>query len=148
MIKIDQTVVHQGNGNCQQAVIASLLDLKLEEVPNFIEDPKNFWHILWDFMEEQGYSDIGWEYPNAENPTLKERLEFDGGWEGYFPATVPSQTFEDRTHAVIIDNNLKVVHDPNPNKKALKCKPEDIINVIVKGGWYIDSDRNIVKDNF
>lgn len=146
MTPIDQTLVDQGKGNCQQAAIASLLDLELEAVPNFIEDPENFWHILWDFMMEQGY-DISWEHPNDRKPTLIEKLKFDGGWGGYFPATVPSQTFKDCFHAVIIDSELNVVHDPNPNRLALNCKPEDVVNVIVKGGWYIGLDREFVREN-
>ena len=39
MKKNFQTVVNKGNGNCMQAAIASLLDLELEDVPNFISYP-------------------------------------------------------------------------------------------------------------
>lgn len=77
--------------------------------------------------------------------TLIERLKFDGGWNDCFPATVLSSTFKDVYHAVIINSNLKVVHDPNPNQLALKCKPEDIVNVITKGGWDIDVEGNFNK---
>lgn len=146
MKKINQTIVDSGKGNCQQAAIASLLELELEEVPNFNLDQENFWKIVWDFMGQQGYNDIGWEYPTDKTPGLIERLKFDGGWKGCFPATVPSQTFKDATHAVLVDSDLNVVHDPNPNKLALKCKPEDVMYVMVKGGWHIDLEGNFVRE--
>lgn len=145
MKKVDQTIVCHKKGNCQQAAIASLLELEIDEVPNFNLDQENFWEILWDFMRDQGYDDISWEHPNDKTPSLIDRLKFDGGWDGCFPATVTSQTFEGGFHAVLIDSDLNVVHDPNPNKLALKCKPEDIVNVIVKGGWYIQ-DGEFIKE--
>lgn len=37
MIKVYQTMVDRGHGNCMQAVIASLLEKPLEEVPRFLE---------------------------------------------------------------------------------------------------------------
>lgn len=145
MRKVDQTIVSNINGNCLQAAVASLLDLNLEEVPSFI-DAKEKWHqLLWMFMSKNGYEDMGWEYATGINPSLLERMKFDGGWNGYFVGSVPSQTFLNCTHAVIVDINLNVVHDPNPNKLALKCKPEDVLDVIVKGGWIIDLDRNFNK---
>lgn len=147
MKPIDQTIVDPGKGNCLQAAIASLLDLNLEDVPSFI-DAKEKWHqLLWSFMESQGFDDMSWEYPVSENPSLLERMKFDGGWDGYFVGSVPSQTFPNCTHAVIVDVNLNIVHDPNPNKLALKLKPEDVIDVIIKGGWEIDLDRNLIKCN-
>lgn len=68
---------------------------------------------------------------------------------GYFYATVPSQTFPDVSHAVIIDTELKVVHDPNPNQLALKLRPEDVIQVdTVKDDWYINTDGKFVIGNW
>lgn len=36
MIKIYQTVVNNFQGNCMQAAVASLLELPIEKIPNFI----------------------------------------------------------------------------------------------------------------
>jgi hypothetical protein len=38
MIKVYQTKVSESNGNCAQAVIASLLEINLNDVPNFAEN--------------------------------------------------------------------------------------------------------------
>ena len=56
---------------------------------------------------------------------------FDKGVNGYFYAGVHSQTFKDVSHAVIVDMDLNIVHDPNPNQKALLLKPEDITDILV-----------------
>ena len=45
---------------------------------------------------------------------------------GFFYAIVPSQTFQDVFHAVVIDTDLNIVHDPNPNGSALKLTPDDV----------------------
>lgn len=67
-------------------------------------------------------------------------MEYDGGINGFFFASVPSQTFKCVTHAVIINKDLKIVHDPNPNQLALKLKPEDIIciHLFNKTDFYIN----------
>lgn len=37
MKKVFQTIVDKDHGNCMQAVVASLFELELDDVPNFIE---------------------------------------------------------------------------------------------------------------
>lgn len=150
MTPIDQTIVSNINGNCQQAVIASVLDLPLEEVPHFIEYEEKWGIVLMDFMAKQGYPYIGWNNPERypfRGNTFADIMKFDGGWNGYFPASVPSQTFEGCTHAVVVDMDLNIVHDPNPNKKALNCKPSDVIDIITKGGWVMDLDGKLIREN-
>jgi len=132
MKKIFQTIVDKNHGNCMQAVVASLFDLELNQVPNFIESDS--WFIdMMNFFKKQGYSDICPIYKNRHDDKLflKKVAKFDKGVNGYFYASVPSQTYEDITHAVVVDENLNIIHDPNPNQMALKLNPEDIISIIV-----------------
>lgn len=148
MKKVDQSIVCSEDGDCQRAVIASVLELPLEEVPHFIREG-DLWALrLMDFMAEQGYPDIHWDAPESypfRGHTFRGIMEYDGGWDGFFPASVPSQTFPDRFHAVVVDMDLKVVHDPNPNRRALSCKPEDVRDIITKGGWSMDLDGNLIR---
>ena len=79
-------------------------------------------------------------------PTIEEVALFDGGINGYFYASVDSQTFENGSHAVIVDTRLNIVHDPNPNGLALKLKPEDVQGIITVRDWHINFDGEFVTE--
>ena len=60
---IKQTKFHikdVSKGNCQQAAVASIFGLELDEVPNFI-DYENFWGEYHKFINSKGYIDISVE---------------------------------------------------------------------------------------
>lgn len=141
MKKVYQTIVDKDHGNCMQAVIASLFELELEEVPNFIELGDEWFSEMMSFYKERGY-DLCYIHRNKNHDTTESLIniaKFDGGINGYFDASVKSQTFEGGTHAVVIDTNLNIVHDPNSNQAALKLSPDDI------EGFYITKDMIIGK---
>lgn len=151
MKKVFQNIVDKGYGNCQQAAIASLLGLDLDQVPNFIkyEDPN--WKVL-QFMEMFGfecsyYDNIRGELiedKRVEYPTLQEVAKVDGGVDGYFVASVESQSFKGVSHAVIVDSEMNIVHDPNPNQLALFLKPKDIKQIMTcSNNWSIEPNGNI-----
>lgn len=97
-----------------QAAVATLLDLKLEEVPNFISLTEELWHTAFiKFFKKHGYS---WQGNCKFEPDLYWNFEEKHAINGHFYASAPSRTFEGRSHAIIVDLNAKVVHDPNPNK--------------------------------
>jgi len=131
MIKVYQTIVSKGTGNCMQAAIASLFDEKLEDVPNFKELGDGWFLAMHHFCEDRGY-DLCYINKGKYNTEFMRKIaEFDGGVGGYFYGVVKSQTFENTTHAVIVDKNLNVVHDPNPNQMAMKLSADDIEGIYV-----------------
>lgn len=145
MTPVYQTIISPENGNCMQAALASLFDKELDDVPNFVEyDNWTYKCVLW--LRDLGYQ---LAYVNACNLdgkiTLKDVLEYDGGVNGYFYASVPSQTFPGVTHAVIIDKEGNVVHDPNPNGLCLKLTAKDIIQVMTTKRFYITEDGNKIE---
>ena len=135
MKKVYQTIVDKGHGNCMQAAIASLFEKELEEVPNFIEHD-GYFKPLYEFITKLGYSYHGmlhnkW-YSTLCTPThecfneLKwhrrsimtpKKLYKEEGVDGLFYAGVLSPKYFSwsghTTHAVIIDKNYNIVHDPN-----------------------------------
>lgn len=121
MIKTDQTIVCKGFGNCMQAVLASLFEKELSETINVMELPDDAWHIpFMEWIDSVGYSYEG--VMNAcssaeQNQRDLQDSEYCVG--GFFYGVVPSKNFKSVTHAVIIDCNGLVVHDPNPDKKWL-----------------------------
>jgi hypothetical protein len=152
MKKVDQVTIDPGKGDCMQAVVASLFERELEQVPKFIE-LKEEWYMEMDkYFEYNGYSLTPFYKAETTSSFYLKALKHDGGINGYFYAVVPSQTFPEKmgiTHAVVVDVNLNIVHDPNPNRKALKLKPEDIMYVYTnKNDWYIDFNKKefIIKD--
>lgn len=134
MTPVFQTIVDKDHGNCMQAVIASLFDLPLEEVPNFkaiSDDGKtNYFMEMMKFYRSRGYSDLCCINKRDDlgkgTELLRKVAKLDGGVNGYIYAGVPSQTFDGVGHAVIVDLDLNIVHDPNPNQLAMTLKPEDV----------------------
>lgn len=153
MKKVFQKIVCKGSGDCCRATVASLFDKEIEEVPEFFPDHTQGYELL-KYFKSQGYN---YSYFNRREegyklqsgvlcPTIEEVAKYDGGIGGYFYASVPSQTFKDISHAVVVDVDLNIVHDPNPNGLALKLKPQDIEGIITVCDWYIDFDGKFVKE--
>src|SRR5574337_469578 len=123
MTPVFQTVVDKGRGNCHQAAIASLFDLELSQVPNFRLFPDATWfNVYWYFIYALGYEHKGSGYPD------RAKLREHGNVNGFVSAVVPSKTFgPGTTHAVILDLDGLVVHDPNSNQRWMG------INVVESG---------------
>jgi len=144
MKKVFQTIIDKDHGNCMQAAFASLFEVELSEVPNFIELKDNWFRELYKFITDRRYD---WEgqihnklYQSLWN-TQKDCFEIpkwrrsqimtprslykEPGVHGYFYAGVLSPANfnlidgRNYTHAVIIDRDYKIVHDPNPNYQHL-----------------------------
>lgn len=140
MIKVYQTIINKDTGNCTQAVIASLFELPLEEVPNFISFGGKWIDVLWKFVRERGYEfegtlhntkfPVGNEF--ADRPSDIPKLKEMSGVNGFFYASVLSPKYYTKgnfnSHAVVVDKNCNIVHDPNPEYQNIKSYPEaDII---------------------
>lgn len=105
MTPIDQDkfyIKDVSHGNCQQAAIASLLDLDLTEVPNFIEQPQGFWQSFWEFMTARGLVAI--DLPGERH------------FGCYHLAYGPSP--RGVSHAVIYRYGA-LAHDPHPSRAGL-----------------------------
>jgi hypothetical protein len=134
MIEVTQTIVSSDHGNCMQATAASLFELKLEEVPNFIEFKEDWFLEVIRFYRKMGI-DCGTISNYGHDPEkhhfLREMMKADRGYKGlgFFEASIASQTFENVTHSVIINTEGTVVWDPNPNKSCLGKTIEHIKSI-------------------
>jgi len=150
MKRVFQSRIEKKHGTCMQAEIASLFEMFIDDVPNFIEMGDEWYYAYVKFYKDRGYSHICSFNPKGRMDLIKQVLEHDGGVNGYWGATVESVNLgAEVTHAVIVDKDLNVVHDPNPNNFWHIYKPEDIISIeTVKDDWYIDVDgKLIITDN-
>ena len=133
MKKVFQTRVSKEDGNCAQAVIASLFNLGLEDVPDFVSNH----HIkpmaveIVKFLNKRGFK-AGYMYRDSKyGKTLLDLTSVDNGVDGYFYAVVKSKTFDNGLHAVVVDKKLNIVHDPNPNGRCLDLEPKDVVQILI-----------------
>jgi len=170
MKSVDQTIVLKDDGDCMRACIASLFELSIEQVPHFLRFDCNIckrdvilnkqlagnkselgtinsFSMLWNFLRSLGWDYNGCGYPSYKNESsgvVPNQLNFEDSVDGYFYASVPSRTFENKTHSVIINQIGVVVHDPNPNKKWQG------INILESKDlqyWYLLSRKNTVSED-
>lgn len=155
MKKVFQTVVGDGNngvrGNCMQAAIASLLELELSEVPNFISfDTGNGESNtkMWEFLMNRGYSPSAFGTYDMPIDRYRDVCRMDDGVNGFFYASVKSMTFKESSHAVIIDSNLSIVHDPNPNGRCLGMELDSSnLNyiLVLSDYWYVRENEETIR---
>lgn len=107
------TISSPVNGDCLRACVASLLDMPIKKVPNFVANGRGnngkwFSHPkrgLNMFLWNHGYEYIGYSPATLAVKNYK-------GVKGYFIGVVDSVNFKGSTHAVIF-KGLELVHDPS-----------------------------------
>ena len=141
MRNVYQTIIHQGDGDCLRAAAASILDLSIDQVPHFIKfsGDSHIWHDVFMYF----FWALGYEYYGCTNLTAVD-MHKEPGIDGLFIASVPSKTFEGSTHAVVIDQDANVVHDPNPNEAWLG---ENVYEVASYFYNFEPRNEEDVKDN-
>ena len=55
MKKVYQSRIDKNHGTCMQAAIASLFEMFIEDVPNFVELGEEWWSEIDYFYKERGY---------------------------------------------------------------------------------------------
>lgn len=141
MIPVYQTIVNADTkgevpGDCLRAAVASLLELNITQVPHFLMFGDDWFRMMYSFIRFMGYG-LHYEYYSKsviDNKfPMKDHLVKKG-----IIASVPSKTFKDATHAVIINSEGRVIHDPNPNKLWLSANTIETKTIV---GWYVLQER-------
>lgn len=130
MIPVHQTTFYDPDappdkqrGNCLTAVVASLLELPIEDVPNFVQDDVDhegdpdwdWWTTLHRFITERGYQ--------------MHYLAVPGGPPSAFPLPKPGEHYaviglsprgpQGLIHHIVIHRDGQMVHDPHPDGTGL-----------------------------
>jgi len=113
---VDQTIIDVENGDCTRACLASILELEIDAVPNFIRYGASWFKIFWPFLKSLGYEYYGVGFPIGDEYPKGHIIRDEPNIDGYVIASVPSRCFENSGHSVVMDLEGLVVHDPNPNK--------------------------------
>ena len=107
MKPVDQTIVAIEDGDCTRACLASILELPIDAVPNFMRFPKWF-DVMQGFLRSLDYNCYGTGFPHSHK--IREYAI-----KGFVIASVDSRTFKNTTHSVVVNSKGVCVHDPNPN---------------------------------
>lgn len=119
MKPIDQTKLleRDGVGDCCRAAVASLLETPLEEVPEFEHITSGQHMAVVSFVESLGYEYHGCLKFDGTN---KEALKRQGpGIGGHFYAAGQSPRRQEIHHAVVIDQEGNIAHDPHPSRDGV-----------------------------
>ena len=136
MHKVYQTIFSPTKGDCQRAAIASLFELKLEDVPKF-QEAKDFWGACISFIKQKGYEFDGWLYNHKLYPDMVgkctdlDTLSLLPSIKEFYCASVISPTYYDKDkpikeqvfHAVIIDKDCNIIFDTVEKYKGIKQYP-------------------------
>jgi len=115
----------QQRGNCLTAVVASLLNLPIEAVPNFVQEDvdsggeKDWWVSCWTFIHEQ----------DAHMVLLRDHTQPASP----FPLPEPGEVYtvsgpsprDARVHHVVLFRDGEMVHDPHPDRTGLLSFADD-----------------------
>ena len=123
MKPVDQTIFGFEKGNCMQACIASIFEVSLDEIPNFMRDgEKNYLYNLNEWCDEFGIIcfDVG-----ADGDSSKIFKDM------HVIITGKSPRDESKQHAVIYYNG-KMIHDPHVDKTGIIGEPLFIMVFAIK----------------
>jgi hypothetical protein len=123
------TEIYQVNG-IKQAAVASLLDMKIEEVPDFDQYPDS-WAKVIGFLSLHEYVFNGCLYnPKVANSVVDSKFGSLFGMEGvkgFFIGITYHPDIITKDHLVIIDKMIKIVNPLREEYKETGFPLEDII---------------------
>lgn len=119
-------------GNCLTAVVASLLELPIEAVPNFVQDHVdhdpadetdggdwNWWTRLHRFINEHGRQMRYLRNVAAPEPHPSHNDGFPDPEPGEFYTVSGISPRDSRIHHIVIYRDGEMVHDPHPDRTGL-----------------------------
>ena len=109
MKKIQQTICDKEKGDCLRACVASLFNLNIEQVPHFILfDGRKWQQVFWGFL-----ASIDIKYNGVRTISNGSVVQGIDCIDGLVIAGVNSLNIEGVTHAVLMNKDGLVVHDPS-----------------------------------
>lgn len=123
MKPVDQTIFGNKKGNCFAACVASLLNLPLEEVPNFCADytDETWWNAFRSWLHKRKLEAFFFEFGDSfdEAPMHGDFLWIASG----------KSPRGDFLHSTVYKGK-KLEHDPHPSRDGLIGTPKDCVLLI------------------
>jgi len=116
MIKVLQTkfCTENQNGNCLAACLASILELRIEDIPQFEDMFEDWWPNVLKFLGSKGLYPLRWD----------EEYHFNG----FYLVRGTSPRDPEIDHQVIYFDG-KIIHDPHPDNTGVLDVKETIVLV-------------------
>ncbi len=122
MIPVKQTILDFEHGNCVQACVASILEMKLDEVPNFMAAGPDAFETNLDLW--CGYNGL-----KAIRITVEPQEIIEGC---YVIASGLSPRATEGQHHAVVWYNGEIVHDPHPSDLGIVGDPDDFTVFMVR----------------
>lgn len=116
-------------GNCLTAVVASLLELPIEDVPNFVQDHVdhdadnndewNWWTRLHKFIGERGQRMHYLRNVEDPSPIPADTATFPDPEPGEFYTVSGISPRDPRIFHIVIYRDGEMAHDPHPDRTGL-----------------------------
>lgn len=121
MKPVKQTLVCGKNGTCMQAALASLFETDINKTIDVMKSSEKNWmpDLIYWVRTNTVYEYKGIVSAHEDSSKTLDALQSLYAVNGFFYGVVPSRNFKGESHALIIDRNGIVVHDPNPDNKWL-----------------------------
>lgn len=121
MKPVDQTRFGRPGGNCFQAALASILEMPLEQVPDFCNMKRTDWEsALNEWLYDYGLFAMHVDLAKSEAVCLEWLTD-----NCLALAAVPSKTGSGGLHSVVYHKG-RVIHDPHPDREHLDSKPRSL----------------------
>jgi hypothetical protein len=108
MIALYQTDFSRETGNCLQACVASMLEVSLDQVPNFAKYGECWFVRLREYLRYWGLDGLYVSYPQEEQ--LQQMVP-----QVTAIAIIPVKDAGENDYHAVITNHTQIIHDPNPN---------------------------------
>jgi hypothetical protein len=110
MRPVDQTLFGEGRGNCHAACAATILELRLDVVPNFCANyPDSWYSVFAKWLHLRGLAPLTQEFPGDQEPFM--------AWASKCAPNIPwiAGGPTDRGMHCVVYIGTHMFHDPNPN---------------------------------
>ncbi|KKL66867.1 hypothetical protein LCGC14_2140680 [marine sediment metagenome] len=142
MIPINQNNLTAGEGNCFSACVASILELSIDEVPNFLTESKGqtvkMWQLIGEWLNEHNWGMLSIMSPGSikDMKAIWMQCHYVGLKGCLAIGTVRSQKIPGVLHGIVIGwkcdtpgrawYNPIILHDPRPDNK-----PYDVMKDVI-----------------
>lgn len=137
MIKTYQKIIDPNLGDCWKACLSSITEINYDDFPDVPSNSPNFKSIYSDFLKSKNLSINNYLWnPNLFSDCIKEYSFLNiPKTPQFFIGSVASPNYHDpnlspydnimlgKSHAVVVDNSLNIIFDPNPLYSNIKNYP-------------------------
>lgn len=140
MVPQKQIVFTEGIGDCVRTCIASLLDMSIDDVPNFMDNADDWYTPAKRWLKDRGKKFIELRYYNEIGDPLTDMVTLNRAWVGDGEYVMllgksprPKKDGSTKYHAVVGQTSgwgFDIVHDPHPDNTNIVGEPYAVFWIV------------------